>query len=67
MGSRAGDTVAGKRWAEGGYLRAGPALLAEDMAAIATKHGFKFLFIQSGRTRLFFPPGITEELRKVYR
>ena len=57
MGSRAGDTVAGRRWLEGGYTRAGPTLVGEDIAAIATKQLFKLLFLQSGRSRLFCPPG----------
>jgi hypothetical protein len=57
MTARAGDTVLGKRWLEGGYTRAGPALIGEDIAAIATKQMFKFVFIQSGRSRLYSPAG----------
>jgi hypothetical protein len=59
MTSRGVDSVAGRRWVEGGYIRAGPALIAEDIAAIATKQMFKLIFIQSGRSKLFFPLGRT--------
>ena len=47
--------IEGKRWLEGGYQPANIAVITEEVVAITTKHLVKFIFLRSGKCRLYIP------------
>ena len=47
--------VEGKRWLDGGYLPSNLAAATEEVVAISTKHIVKFVFLRSGKSRLYVP------------
>ena len=47
--------IEGKRWLEGGYQASNIAVITEEVVAITTKHLVKFLFLRSGKCRLYIP------------
>ena len=47
--------VEGKRWMDGGYLPSNLAAVTEEVVAISTKHLLKFVFLRSGKSRLYVP------------
>ena len=49
--------IEGKRWLDGGYLASNIAVVTEEVAAITTKHLVKFIFLRSGKSRLYTPGG----------
>ena len=50
-----GVFVEGKRWLDGGYLASNLTAVAEEVVAITTKHLIKFIFLRSGKSRLYVP------------
>ena len=49
--------VDGKRWLDGGYVAGNLAVITEEVVAISTKHVIKFVFLRSGKSRLYVPGG----------
>ena len=47
--------VEGKRWLDGGYLPSNLTAVTEEVVAISTKHIVKFVFLRSGKSRLYVP------------
>ena len=47
--------VEGKRWLDGGLLPANIALVTEEVAAVSTHFLVKFIFLRSGKSRLYQP------------
>ena len=50
-----GTLVEGKRWLDGGYMASNIATITEDVVAVTTKNAVKFIFIRSGKSRLYLP------------
>ena len=50
-----GVFVEGKRWLDGGYLASNLTAVTEEVVAITTKHLIKFIFLRSGKSRLYVP------------
>lgn len=50
-------SIEGKRWLDGGYLASNIAVITEEVAAITTKQLVKFIFLRSGKSRLYMPGG----------
>ena len=49
--------VEGKRWLDGGYQPSNLAVITEEVIAITTKHVVKFIFLRSGKSRLYMAGG----------
>ena len=50
-----GVFIDGKRWLDGGYLASNLTAVTEEVVAITTKHLVKFIFLRSGKSRLYIP------------
>ena len=47
--------IEGRRWLDGGYLASNIAIVTEEVAAISNKQLIKFIFLRSGKSRLYEP------------
>ena len=49
------EEIQGKKWLEGGYKRQDLCAVTEDVVAIHNGSDIKFVFLKSGRSRVFTP------------